>query len=91
MELVINEIQGPDGLIIELLNIESGEKAHILPECGGTLIQLFKHISLPGSGPIRQNALHPSALLAPWVNRVRNGNYSFQGRNYQLPLSLIHI
>lgn len=87
MELVINEIHGPEGLIIELLNTESGEKARILPECGGTLIQLFEHISLPGSGPIHQNAFHPSALLAPWVNRVRNGNYSFQGRNYQLPLT----
>ncbi len=87
MELIINEIQSPEGLIIELLNSQSGEKAHILPECGGTLIQLFEHISIPGSGPIHQNAFHPSALLAPWVNRVRNGNYSFQGRNYQLPIT----
>jgi aldose 1-epimerase len=87
MELVINEIQGPEGLIIELRNTQRGEKAHILPECGGTLIQLFEHIRLPGSGPIHQNAYHPSALLAPWVNRVRNGNYSFQGRNYQLPIT----
>jgi aldose 1-epimerase len=87
MELVINEIQGPEGLIIELRNTKRGEKAHILPECGGTLIQLFEHIRLPGSGPIHQNAYHPSALLAPWVNRVRNGNYSFQGRNYQLPIT----
>jgi aldose 1-epimerase len=87
MELVINEFQSPNGLIIELINTQSGEKARILPECGGTLCQLFEHISLPGSGPIHQNALHPSALLAPWVNRVRNGNYSFQGRNYQLPIT----
>jgi aldose 1-epimerase len=87
MELVINEIQGPEGLIIELINTQSGEKAHILPECGGTLIQLFEHISIPGSGPIHQNDFHPSALLTPWVNRVRNGNYSFQGRNYQLPIT----
>ncbi len=87
MELVINEIQGLEGLIIELRNTQRGEKAHILPGCGGTLIQLFEHIRLPGSGPIHQNAYHPSALLAPWVNRVRNGNYSFQGRNYQLPIS----
>jgi aldose 1-epimerase len=87
MELVINEIQGPEGLIIELRNTQRGEVAHILPECGGTLIQLFEHIRLPGSGPIHQNAFHPSALLAPWVNRVRNGNYSFQGRNYQLPIT----
>ena len=87
MELVINEIQGPEGLIIELRNTQRGEKAHILPGCGGTLIQLFEHIRLPGSGPIHQNAYHPSALLAPWVNRVRNGNYSFQGRNYQLPIT----
>ncbi|MEY4526275.1 MAG: hypothetical protein RIR57_1649, partial [Bacteroidota bacterium] len=46
-------------------------------------------IDLPGSKnhPLESNPYHPSALLTPWVNRVRNGNYSFKGKNYQLPIN----
>jgi aldose 1-epimerase len=36
---------------------------------------------------LASNPYHPSALLTPWVNRVRNGNYSFKGKNYQLPIN----
>ena len=36
---------------------------------------------------LESNPYHPSALLTPWVNRVRNGNYSFKGKNYQLPIN----
>jgi aldose 1-epimerase len=46
-------------------------------------------IDLPGSAShsLDKNPYHPSALLTPWVNRVRNGNYSFKGKNYQLPIN----
>jgi aldose 1-epimerase len=60
---------------------------------GASLIELnlggLSLIDLPGSSdhPLASNPYHPSALLTPWVNRVRNGNYSFKGKNYQLPIN----
>ena len=80
---------------VVLFNSKTGEKVVILPEIGATLVglelicenKLIQLIHLPGVKPIDKNDLYPSALLAPWVNRVRNGNYSFEGRNYQLPIN----
>lgn len=80
---------------VVLLNSKTGEKVVILPEIGATLVELelicdnklIQLIHLPGVKPIDENDLYPSALLAPWVNRVRNGNYSFEGRNYQLSIN----
>jgi len=80
---------------VVLLNPKTGEKVVILPEIGAALVELelicenklVQLIHLPGAKPIDENDLYPSALLAPWVNRVRNGNYSFEGRNYQLPIN----
>jgi aldose 1-epimerase len=78
-----------------LQNPQTGEKVVILPEIGAALVELelicenklVQLIHLPGEKTIGENDLYPSALLAPWVNRVRNGNYSFEGRNYQLPIN----
>jgi aldose 1-epimerase len=80
---------------VTLLNPQTGEKVVILPEIGAALVELelicenklVQLIHLPGEKTIGENDLYPSALLAPWVNRVRNGNYSFEGRNYQLPIN----
>lgn len=80
---------------VTLLNPQTGEKVVILPEIGAALLELelicenklVQLIHLPGEKTIGENDLYPSALLAPWVNRVRNGNYSFEGRNYQLPIN----
>jgi aldose 1-epimerase len=78
-----------------LQNPQTGEKVVILPEIVAALVELelicenklVQLIHLPGEKTIGENDLYPSALLAPWVNRVRNGNYSFEGRNYQLPIN----
>ena len=70
-----------------------GDYAVIQAETGASLIELnlagLSLIDLPGSknNPLESNPYHPSALLTPWVNRVRNGNYSFKGKNYQLPIN----
>jgi aldose 1-epimerase len=71
----------------------SGDFAVIQAQTGASLIELnlagLSLIDLPGSSnhPLESNPYHPSALLTPWVNRVRNGNYSFKGKNYQLPIN----
>jgi len=95
MEINIHDSTVSSEKKVVLLNPKTGEKVVILPEIGATLVELelisenklFQLIHLPGEKPINENDLYPSALLAPWVNRVRNGNYSFEGRNYQLPIN----
>ena len=70
-----------------------GDYAVIQAQTGASLTELnlagLSLIDLPGSNnhPLESNPYHPSALLTPWVNRVRNGNYSFKGKNYQLPIN----
>jgi len=78
---------------MEIRNTKTGNYALINPQVGASLIELYltglSLIDLPGSEkyPLENNPYHPSSLLTPWVNRVRNGNYSFKGKNYQLPIN----
>lgn len=83
--------------MVELLNPINNEKVVINKEIGGTLTSLklahagnlHELIAIPYSQeyPLQNNPFYPSGLLMPWVNRVRNGNYSFLGKNYQLPIN----
>jgi aldose 1-epimerase len=78
---------------MEIKNAKTGDYLVIDTQTGASLIELhlsgISLIDLPGSSdhPLASNPYHPSALLTPWVNRVRNGNYSFKGKNYQLPIN----
>ena len=78
---------------MEIRNKNTGDYLVIDPQIGASLIELhisgLSLIDLPGSEkyPLKSNTYHPSAFLTPWVNRVRNGNYSFKGKNYQLPIN----
>lgn len=79
--------------MMKIKNSKTGDQMTINPTIGASLIELnlsgISLIDLPGSAnhPLENNPYHPSALLTPWVNRVRNGNYSFKGKNYQLPIN----
>ena len=78
---------------MEISNKKTGDYIRIDEKTGASLIELnlggLSLIDLPGSSdhPLASNPYHPSALLTPWVNRVRNGNYSFKGKNSQLPIN----
>ena len=80
---------------MEIVHIQSPDKSaffELIPAYGGMLTQLNwdgNVIDIPFSEQFanNENPYQPSALLSPWVNRVRNGNYSFEGRNYQLPIN----
>ena len=82
---------------IFLINPANQARVEIYPQAGGLLTrfdvevngELLNIIKLPFSDryPLESNPYHPSAVLTPFVNRVRNGNYSFEGRNYQLPIN----
>jgi len=95
MEINVQDAETSSEKKVILHNPQTGEKVVILPEIGASLVELelicdhklISLIHLPGQKSIQENDLYPSALLAPWVNRVRNGNYSFEGRNFQLPIN----
>ena len=81
---------------MEIIQVKSADQSayfEIIPSIGGMLSQLnwsgddVMKIPFANKFPLATNPYHPSALLSPWVNRVRNGNYSFEGRNYQLPIN----
>lgn len=78
---------------MEIRNITTRDYLVVDEKVGASLIELnlsgISLIDLPGSTihPLESNPFHPSALLSPWVNRVRNGNYSYKGKNYQLPIN----
>lgn len=82
---------------VHLINPKTQEKASIQVDCGGTLTSLqllakseiHELITVPYQQkyPLQENPFYPSGLLMPWVNRVRNGNYSYLGKNYQLPIN----
>ncbi len=81
---------------MEIIQVKSADQSayfEIIPSVGGMLSQLnwsgedVMKIPFANKFHLATNPYHPSALLSPWVNRVRNGNYSFEGRNYQLPIN----
>jgi aldose 1-epimerase len=61
----------------------------VVTECGGSL-RLLEHDGRPlvqGWPEHDQSASGRGQLLAPWPNRIRDGRYSFDGRDLQLALS----
>jgi aldose 1-epimerase len=80
---------------MEVIQVKSQDQTaffEVIPSIGGMLSQLNwdgNVIKIPFADQfeLKSNPYYPSALLSPWVNRVRNGNYSFEGRNYQLPIN----
>ena len=61
----------------------------VVTECGGSL-RLLEYDGRPlvqGWAEEDQSASGRGQLLAPWPNRIRDGKYSFDGRDRQLPLT----
>jgi aldose 1-epimerase len=70
-------------------SIESGGTRAVIVEVGGTL----RHYSV-GDVPVldgfEADELSPASagqILAPWPNRIRDGNYTFEQQTHQLPLT----
>ena len=61
----------------------------VVTECGASL-RLLEQDGRPlvlGWEESEQSASGRGQLLAPWPNRIRDGRYSFEGRDLRLPLS----
>ena len=58
---------------------EAGATLRVLEYDGRPLIDGFAEDAMPTFGK--------GQVLMPWANRIGDGNYSFEGQSYQLPLS----
>jgi aldose 1-epimerase len=73
----------------EQFEIRGGGYRAVVTECGASL-RLLEYDGRPlvlGWPEDAQSSSGRGQLLAPWPNRIRDGRYSFDGRNHQLPLS----
>ncbi len=73
----------------EQFEIRSAGYRAVVTECGASL-RVLEHDGRPlvlGWDEDAQSASGRGQLLAPWPNRIRDGRYSFDGRDLQLPLS----
>ena len=70
--------------------IEGGGYRAVVTECGAAL-RVLEHAGRPLLDGVRRGrdaaAAGSGQLLMPWPNRIRDGAYSFGGRDLQLPLS----
>ena len=69
--------------------IAAGGYRAVVTECGAGL-RVLEHDGRPvvvGYGEDEQCASGRGQLLLPWPNRIRDGRYTFDGRDLQLPLT----
>jgi aldose 1-epimerase len=73
----------------EQFEISGGGYRAVVTECGGGL-RLLEHEGrslVLGFDESVPSSAGRGQLLAPWPNRIRDGRYTFDGRDLQLPLS----
>lgn len=68
------------GGIIRKLSLRKGNKSYTIINCGNTLTELLAQ--LPS---------YPSTHLFPWGNRVRNGQFTYEGTTHQLALNEVNL
>lgn len=101
MAFINEHLQDPQlGSVYQCRESQSGMGFEVLAQgarlrqlCLGPSKQGMELIALPGHSDhlIHQNPYHPSAIMAPWVNRIRHGNYAFGGKTYELPINEIAL
>ncbi len=73
----------------EQYEFAAGRYRAVVTECGATL-RVLEHDGRPlvhGFDADEMSSAGRGQLLMPWPNRIRDGAYSFDGRELQLPLS----
>jgi aldose 1-epimerase len=71
------------------LVLQDGDYRAVVTEVGGGL-RVLRHGSLDLVRPYSADQVRPrfsGVLLAPWPNRVANGEYTFDGETHQLPIT----
>jgi aldose 1-epimerase len=75
-----------------LLNTQTGDYACIIPSYGGIIRKLVLKQTTVVLVTEYPNELegtlgYPSALMFPFASRIKNGQYTFEGISYQLPIN----
>ncbi len=82
--------------LFKLINNNTGEYFSVIPEFGANINQLVlksrdKNFSILDGAEnydeLLENKRYKSAILAPFPNRIRNGEYHFQNKKYNLPIN----
>lgn len=81
--------------VLELIDSASGSVARIVPEIGFNCFSFEAHLAgqvvdvLDADPEFPSGSLRPSGygipLLFPYPNRIRNGRFSWEGREYHIP------
>lgn len=69
--------------------LESGDQSATVTEVGAALRTYAvagRDVVVP-FGPDEMSPAYHGAILLPWPNRIRDGRYSFEGVDYQVPLT----
>ena len=82
----INKIHHNNNKVIEILDSISGTKAKILLSYGASLDELnIRNIKvITNLYPLDYKKTYPSSILFPFANRINDGQFNFNGSNYNL-------
>ena len=83
----IKKIHSKDNKVIEITNSVSGTKAKIQLSYGASLDELIiRNIKvITNLYPLDYIKTYPSSILFPFANRINDGQFNFNGTNYNLP------
>ncbi len=82
----IKKIHSKDNKVIEITNSVSGTKAKIQLSYGASLDELIiRNIKvITNLYPLDYKKTYPSSILFPFANRINDGQFNFNGSNYNL-------
>ena len=83
----IKKIHHKNNKVIEILDSISGTKAKIQLSYGASLDELnIRNIKvITNLYPLDYKKTYPSSILFPFANRINDGQFNFNGSNYNLP------
>lgn len=96
-DFIVSQEQFGSYTKIKVMNEKNGLAFEVIPEKGAKINRLSFHNGKEIIDVIdgydtpeetTENAYSKGSLLAPFPNRVADGSYSFEGRQYQLPINM---
>jgi aldose 1-epimerase len=85
----INHVKTEGSNYIELKNLESNSSAKIFLDLGGSLqeLNLGNNTIIKNLYPLNYKDTYASAILFPFVSRIKDGTYSFEDKKYNLKIN----
>ncbi len=88
----LQEIQFGAYKKLQFFNKKSGNGFSIVPEIGGTVLEIWLNNTLilegcESSEELNNNQSYRSSFLFPFPNRLKDGNYEYDGKKRQFPIN----